>query len=283
MSATLPLSSIRCDGGTQPRENIDNAVVAEYAERLLDGDVFPPVTVFYDGSDHWLADGFHRMAAHDEANQDRIAVDIQQGTRRDAVLHSAGANGGHGIRRSNEDKRRAVTTLLNDAEWGAWSDREIARRCRVSHATVATVRAETGGHTGQIASIPRTYVHPKTGEPTKMNVGGIQDAAKERAERKLSKTEESRRKREAEFGADYTAAFPETPDAPPTPPRAVVQHVPYSARMKALIAAAVEASAATDQEVAAIPANDMMIQSLRNARDVLDRIITHHSKGRQHG
>jgi hypothetical protein len=35
------------------------------------------------------------------------------------------------VRRTNEDKRRAVATLLNDPEWSQWSDREIGRRCGV--------------------------------------------------------------------------------------------------------------------------------------------------------
>ena len=39
-----------------------------------------------------------------------------------------------------EDKRRAVMTLLNDPEWSAWSDREIARQCRVSDKTVGHLR-----------------------------------------------------------------------------------------------------------------------------------------------
>ncbi len=40
----------------------------------------------------------------------------------------------------NEDKRRAVMTLLNDEEWEKWSDREIARRCAVGHAFVSSLR-----------------------------------------------------------------------------------------------------------------------------------------------
>ena len=36
---------------------------------------------------------------------------------------------------TNADKRRAVETLLNDAEWATWSDREIARQCGVHHTT----------------------------------------------------------------------------------------------------------------------------------------------------
>jgi hypothetical protein len=51
------------------------------------------------------------------------------------------ANTTHGYPRSNDDKRQAVMTLLRDAEWSQWSDREIARRCAVTHPFVATVRA----------------------------------------------------------------------------------------------------------------------------------------------
>ena len=33
----------------------------------------------------------------------------------------------------NADKRRAVVALLEDPEWSAWSDREIARRSGSHH------------------------------------------------------------------------------------------------------------------------------------------------------
>ena len=58
------------------------------------------------------------------------------------MLFSVGANHAHGLRRTNEDKRRAVTTLLLDAQWTQWSDREISRRCGVDHKTVGAVRAQ---------------------------------------------------------------------------------------------------------------------------------------------
>lgn len=65
---------------------------------------------------------------------------MRGGTTRDSVLYSVGANAAHGLRRTNEDKRRAAMTLLNDAEWAAWSDREIARQCVVDGKTVANLR-----------------------------------------------------------------------------------------------------------------------------------------------
>jgi hypothetical protein len=67
-------------------------------------------------------------------------ADIRQGTRRDAVLFSVGANATHGLRRTNEDKRRSVMTLLNDPEWARWSDREIARQCGVDNSFVSRLR-----------------------------------------------------------------------------------------------------------------------------------------------
>ena len=39
-----------------------------------------------------------------------------KGTQRDAILWSISANATHGLRRTNEDKRRAVTRLLQDPE-----------------------------------------------------------------------------------------------------------------------------------------------------------------------
>lgn len=175
---SLDLDAIRVDGGTQPRAIIDMAVVEDYAQAIGDGAKLPPVTAFYDGSEYWLADGFHRWHAHKALGLAEIETDVHQGTRRDAVLFSVGANAAHGLRRSNEDKRRAVLTLLNDPEWAQWSDREIARRCGVAHPFVGKLRpspeprADTGNGY-QYEAAGRTFVHPKTGQPTQMRTGNI--------------------------------------------------------------------------------------------------------------
>jgi hypothetical protein len=171
----LALAAIQIDGGTQSRANVNDQVVSEYAEAIKAGATFPPIVVFYDGKKHWLADGFHRFHAYQKAGKAKVAADVRQGTRRDAILHSVGANETHGLRRTRDDKRRAVLTLLNDAEWGKWTDREIARRCAVSPQTVANVRADTVQN-GQ--SDERTYVHPKTGKPTTMKTAGINASRK---------------------------------------------------------------------------------------------------------
>jgi hypothetical protein len=155
MSQRLSLKKIRTDGGTQPRAALDQARIAEYADDMKRGDEFPPVTVFYDGADYWLADGFHRYHAR-TANHPDIEVEVRQGTRRDAILHSVGANASHGMRRTNEDKRRAVLTLLGDPEWSQWSDREIARLCAVSDRFVNGLRPQAPSANGSQIERPRT-------------------------------------------------------------------------------------------------------------------------------
>src|SRR4051794_18625155 len=79
-----------------------------------------PVTVYDDGERYWLVDGFHRIAAAAILGHDTIACDVRPGTLRDAVAHAVGANAAHGLRRTNDDKRRAVETLLRDPEWSRW-------------------------------------------------------------------------------------------------------------------------------------------------------------------
>ncbi|MGI8406505.1 MAG: streptomycin biosynthesis regulator, partial [Thermomicrobiales bacterium] len=54
-------------------------IVADYADAMRSGATFPPITVFHDGQTHWLADGFHRVAAAEQAGIITIAADIRQG------------------------------------------------------------------------------------------------------------------------------------------------------------------------------------------------------------
>lgn len=118
----VPIASLRLDGGTQPRSELNQDTVSDYAEAMKAKRAFPPVTVYHDGSAFWLADGFHRVAAAQRAGLAKLAADVREGSRRDAVLFSVGANAAHGLRRTNADKRRAVETLLRDAEWARWSN-----------------------------------------------------------------------------------------------------------------------------------------------------------------
>lgn len=184
-SAGLPISAIRMDGGTQSRALLQDDVIAEYAAAMSDGVTFPPIVVFYDGSTHWLADGFHRVRAAIQSGASEVPADVRQGTQRDAILYSVGANEAHGLRRTNDDKRRAVLTLLNDAEWAKWSDREIARQCAVSDRFVNSQRALTANVRSE-----RTYT-TKHGTVATMNTSAIGRTAPEPMEPDMEVQEET--------------------------------------------------------------------------------------------
>ena len=136
----IELSKIRIDGNTQPRIAINNETIVAYSELLDDGGKLPPVKLFFDGADYWLADGFHRYHAHKKSGHTGIEGDVTQGTRRDAFIYSLGANHDHGLPRTVEDKRKSVMAALNDAEFGIKPSRNIADLCKVSHTFVQRVQ-----------------------------------------------------------------------------------------------------------------------------------------------
>lgn len=138
----LRLDAIRLDGGTQMRERIHQDKVAEYAEHYREELDLPPVTVFFDGVNYWLGDGFHRYFASEAAGFKDIEADIRSGTQRDAVRFSWQANGHHGLPRSRADRRKAVLSALDDPEAPTWSNRQIAELCAVSHTFVNQIKRE---------------------------------------------------------------------------------------------------------------------------------------------
>jgi hypothetical protein len=201
----LSIDQIKIDGGTQMRAMLNEETVREYLAEMqpIGWSQFPPIVAYYDGSEYWLADGFHRLeayrraAAEVEQPADQIPADVRAGTRREAILYAAGANAQHGLRRTNADKRRAVETLLRDDEWRQWSDRVIGHACAVDPSFVGRVRrsltvdglqstARTGadGRTINTANIgtPRTYasglpkleipLKPAPVQPTPITVDG---------------------------------------------------------------------------------------------------------------
>lgn len=142
----IELANIIADDAAQCRvAGLNPEIVAEYAEAMDDGVLFPSVIVYANGEGMFLADGFHRVAAARKLGVARIKAEVREGTLRDATLHAAGANTSHGLRRSSADKRSAITILLRDPVWTKWSDRKIGEACGADHKTVAAVRRELSG------------------------------------------------------------------------------------------------------------------------------------------
>ena len=166
MAETLSLDQIR-DGGAQMRVEMTEAIIQEYAEAMVAGDVFPPIIVFFDDSDHWLADGFHRTGAAKMLGRESIDADVRQGTQRDALLYGIGSNAKHGLRRTQADKRKAVATLLADEQWSKWSDRKIATAAGCDHKTVGKIRREL---TGEIPSDRKVLYRDRHGNTSEMHI-----------------------------------------------------------------------------------------------------------------
>lgn len=135
------LMQIRIDGGTQSRVMINQEWVHSFVEKMKEGDIFPPLNVVHDGSHYWLWDGFHRYLAYMQLGVKDADVNSRPGTLSDARVLSFGANGKHGLPRTNADKRKAVEDALGFEVTKDKTDSEIARICDVSPPFVASVRS----------------------------------------------------------------------------------------------------------------------------------------------
>ena len=139
----LALYKIRIDGNTQARIKLNQDVVNEYAEHLKDGDKFPPMVVYHDGTDHWLADGFHRYFAYKLNKETMVEVETIAGTVEDAQEYSFSANQGskRGLSNSPEDNRNIIIRMLQSPRWSVWSSDTIAKHVGVSLSTVKRVKS----------------------------------------------------------------------------------------------------------------------------------------------
>jgi hypothetical protein len=164
---TLSLEHIKQDLSIQQRVGgLQLARVKEYSTAMKNGDVFPPVVVFHDKDkdEYWLSDGFHRCAAAKHVGLIEITADVQEGTKRDAILYAVGANIGHGIRRTNQDKRKAVYTLLHDKTWKKWSDHAIAKHTHTTQPFVSKLRREVDEGTVRVGADGRVINTAKIGK-----------------------------------------------------------------------------------------------------------------------
>ena len=122
------------------------------------GEKFPPIDVFYDGENYWLADGYHRIQAYVLAVPgEAIECNVYNGTLQDAQWYSYGVNKAHGLRRSNGDKIRAVKAALAHPKCQGLSDAAIADHVGVHRETILKHRRQTESDLSMIdKSTPRT-------------------------------------------------------------------------------------------------------------------------------
>jgi hypothetical protein len=79
-----------------------------------------------------------------------LRVNVQIGTRAEAIQLAVKENASHGLTLDYDDKKRAITLVLK--ELPGMSDRALAELCRASHTWVSKVRAQLA----TVASSPST-------------------------------------------------------------------------------------------------------------------------------
>ena len=181
----LALATIRLDGGTQPRAALRVDVIDEYTELMKAGVDLPPVTVFFDGTDYWLADGFHRVSAARRAFPNQpLECEVRQGTLADAQWYSYGVNTTHGLRRTNEDKERVVKAALAHRNAEKLSNYQIAVHCGVHEKTVRNYRqSQDLGSSTEIPQMRDVTRGGSTYRQNSTNIGKSSKKGKKRGKR----------------------------------------------------------------------------------------------------
>ena len=137
-NATIDPNTVVIVPECQSRVGMDAAIIEEYADAYADGAPMPPVDLYRDEDGQlYCGDGHYRIMGARQAGVDVRAI-VYDGGMRAAQWRACAANAEHGVRRTAEDKRRAVAMAI--ALEPEMSDNELARHCRVSAHFVASVR-----------------------------------------------------------------------------------------------------------------------------------------------
>lgn len=213
----VSLSTLIAEGSTQARQ-YDKALAERYGEAMKDGAVFPPVVGFKDKNGIYLGDGFHRLGGAKVAKRTKILCDIRvpiegESAQRSAILYAVGANEEHGQNRSNADKRHAVEILLRDPEWSKWTDREIARQCRVTHPFVGTQRTRliNAGVTKKTTTRKRKDKHGNTSEINTSKIGKAKASKAKKVSVTKSSTADDMNLSDLRTAVDLLSKFPHSP------------------------------------------------------------------------
>ena len=161
----------------QTRAALNEDTVSDYAEAMERGDKFPAVTVFTDGAEYYLADGFHRVEALRRIGKKTVMAELQDGDYKAALLYALKANSTHGLRRTNADKRHALEMAWNAREHlfgGEPSQALLADTCGVSYKTVQRFLGASGMDNVQTCSpaaptMPTRPIRPAQAENGEKN------------------------------------------------------------------------------------------------------------------
>jgi hypothetical protein len=138
----VPVDRIKRNPQLMMRVELSQPTIVAYTSALESGATFPPIECTEVDGELLLTNGFHRLAAHQNAGRAEIQAIITEGDMDDALLAAACSDNYEGLKRTNADKRKAVLALLANKQWSEMSNREIARAANVDKNTVAKYRGQ---------------------------------------------------------------------------------------------------------------------------------------------
>jgi hypothetical protein len=149
------VADLRSHEDCQARLGLTEEAVKSYEQAYKAGKALPALEVFEVNGELIVVDGFHRLEAARRAGVETLPVEIVgKGTMAEAEWAALGKNHNHGVRRTREDKRKAVQMALANTAAAKLTNRSLAKYLEVSHTFVANERkmAEVLGEVGNVAS-----------------------------------------------------------------------------------------------------------------------------------
>lgn len=160
---TLSISTLDLNSGTQNRP-LSQDTVDRYVEDMKEGDIFPPIEVIREGGKYYVWDGFHREKAHRVLGKEQIVANVEEGTLRQAIWKSFGANAHHGLPRSERNVAVILGRIFEDVRWRKKSVRAIAEQVGCGKTYVHKMRQK---FFGESESEPDTDDETTKGKPEK--------------------------------------------------------------------------------------------------------------------
>jgi hypothetical protein len=140
---TVEISSITRDVVVRAK-GTNKVTVAEYAQAMREGAIFPPVVLYKDRTTLRLAEGAHRIEAALAIGLTTITAEIRSGGIKPCIEHAVSSGRDFGLRFSTRDKRFQIELMLGN--FPKWSDRKIAEALGVDHKTVAATKRRLAGN-----------------------------------------------------------------------------------------------------------------------------------------
>ena len=133
----IKIRDIQLDDKLSPRTGVDDTVISSYVSSF---ESLPPIDVFWiEGKDGWwLVDGWHRLGAAKQRNEEEIEATDHQGTMIDAIEYSFDANLKHGRPLTNKERKEAARFKL--MRYTVRSNNWIGADCGIATHTVMAIR-----------------------------------------------------------------------------------------------------------------------------------------------